>query len=47
MNKRRLINTVKRYVEVPASFDISVRVIGKTPDDIGEKLMRRYDDLKK
>jgi hypothetical protein len=46
-NKRKLVNTIKRYVEVPAGFDISVKVLSKTPDDIGEKIMRRYDELTK
>lgn len=46
-NKRKLVNTIKRYVEVPAGFDISVKVLSKTPDDISEKIMRRYDELTK
>ncbi len=46
-NKRKLINTIKRYVEVPSGFDVSVKVIEKTPADITEKIMRRYDDLVK
>jgi hypothetical protein len=44
-NKRKLVNTIKRYVEVPAGFDISVKVLSKIPVDISEKIMRRYDDL--
>lgn len=46
-NKRKLMNTIKRYVEVPEGFDISVKVLDKTPADIAEKIMRRYDDLVK
>lgn len=46
-NKRKLVNTIKRHVDVPSGFDIDVRVIEKTPADIAEKIMRRYDDLVK
>ncbi|MFZ5351554.1 MAG: DEAD/DEAH box helicase [Bacillota bacterium] len=46
-NKKKLMNILKRYVEVPAGFDISVKTIEKTPADIKDKLMRRYDDLTK
>lgn len=46
-NKHKLMNTIKRYVEVPQGFDISVKVLDKTPADISEKIMRRYDDIVK
>ncbi|HBM79683.1 MAG TPA: hypothetical protein DD426_02405, partial [Clostridiaceae bacterium] len=46
-NKMRIMNTVSRYVDVPPTFDIGVKVIEKIPDDIREKIMRRYDDLTK
>lgn len=46
-NKKKIVNTVRRYVKVPKTFDIGVRVIEKNPDDIQEKIMRRYDDLVK
>ncbi|MDF2590741.1 MAG: box helicase [Clostridia bacterium] len=44
-NKNRLINVIKRYVEVPKSFDIAVRTKSKGNLDLKEKIMRRYDDL--
>ncbi len=44
-NKKKLMNIIKRYVEVPAGFDISVKTIEKKPFDIKDKIMRRYDDL--
>jgi hypothetical protein len=46
-NRKKIINTVRRYVKVPANFDIGVNVVEKNPDDIQEKIMRRYDDLVK
>jgi DEAD/DEAH box helicase domain-containing protein len=46
-NRKKIINTVRRYVKVPANFDIGVNVMEKNPDDIQEKIMRRYDDLVK
>lgn len=46
-NRRKILNTIKRYVKTPSTFDIGVRVIEKQPDDIQEKIMRRYDDLVK
>lgn len=46
-NKNKIMNTIKRYVKTPPTFDIGVKVIEKTPDDIQEKIMRRYDDLTK
>ncbi len=46
-NKKKLINILKRYIEVPEGFEISVKTIDKTPADIKDKLMRRYDDLTK
>ena len=45
-NKNRLINVIKRYIEVPKGFDIAVKTIGNG-NDIKEKIMRRYDDLVK
>lgn len=46
-NRKRIIGTIKRYVKVGPAFDIGVRIIEKTPDDIQDKIMRRYDDLVK
>lgn len=46
-NRRKIINTIKRYVKTPPAFDIGVTVIEKKPDDLQEKIMRRYDDLVK
>ncbi len=46
-NKRKLINTIKRYVKVPNSFDIGVRIIEKDSNDMQYKIMRRYDELVK
>jgi hypothetical protein len=46
-NKKKIINTIKRYVDIPQVFDIGVTVIEKNPDDVQEKIMRRYDDLTK
>jgi DEAD/DEAH box helicase domain-containing protein len=46
-NKKKIMNTIRRYVKVPQVFDIGVRVIDKEPQDIQEKIMRRYDDLVK
>lgn len=45
-NKNRLMNVIKRYVEVPKGFDISVKAIGKG-NELKEKIMRRYDELVK
>ena len=46
-NKKKLINTIKRYVKVPNSFDIGVRIIEKDSNDMQYKIMRRYDELVK
>lgn len=46
-NRKKIMNTIKRYVKTPSTFDIGVNVIEKNPDDIQEKIMRRYDDLVK
>lgn len=46
-NKKKIINTITRYVKVPGVFDIGVKVIPKDPDTLQEKIMRRYDDLVK
>ena len=46
-NKNRLINVIKRYVEVPKGFDIAVKTKSKVGNDTKEKIMRRYDDLVK
>ena len=46
-NKRKLTNIIKRYVEVPKTFDINVKTGDKSAVDIKEKLMRRYDELVK
>lgn len=46
-NRKKIINTIVRYVNTPKVFDIGVKVIEKTPEDIQEKIMRRYDDLVK
>lgn len=44
-NRKKIINTIKRYVKTPQDFDIGVSIIEKTPSNIQEKIMRRYDDL--
>jgi DEAD/DEAH box helicase domain-containing protein len=44
-NKTRLVNVIKRVVEVPKGFDIAVKTKGKVSNDLKEKIMRRYDDL--
>ncbi|HBM76168.1 MAG TPA: hypothetical protein DD429_11550, partial [Clostridiaceae bacterium] len=46
-NRKKILNTINRYVKTPPTFDIGVKVIEKQPDDIREKIMRRYDDLVK
>lgn len=46
-NRKKIINTIKRYVKTPQNFDIGVKIIEKNPDDIQEKIMRRYDELVK
>lgn len=46
-NKKKILNIIKRYVKTPQVFEIGVEVIEKNPDDIQEKIMRRYDDLVK
>lgn len=46
-NRKKILNTIKRYVKTPQNFDIGVRVIEKNPDDVQQKIMRRYDDLTK
>jgi DEAD/DEAH box helicase domain-containing protein len=46
-NKNRLVNVIKRYVEVPKGFDIAVKTVGSGGNEVKEKLMRRYDDLVK
>ena len=44
-NRKKIMNTIKRYVKLPQAFDIGVIIIEKKPGDIREKIMRRYDDL--
>ncbi|KPU44239.1 ATP-dependent RNA helicase DbpA [Oxobacter pfennigii] len=44
-NKKKILNTIKRYVKTPSSFEIGVKLIDKEPADIKDKIMRRYDDL--
>lgn len=46
-NRKKILNTINRYVKTPPTFDIGVKVIEKQPDDVREKIMRRYDDLVK
>lgn len=46
-NRKKILNTIKRYVDTPPVFDIAVRVVEKDPGDLQEKIMRRYDDLTK
>ena len=47
LNKQRIENIIKRYVDIPEKFAIDVNADDEDEKNKMDKLMRRYDDLTK